>query len=934
MAKGKYTSKFTSVTAELFNDYYEDTNTVIRRKIASNASSKTNSVNTKQNKAVLSSKPQQKKTLKKQSNNNNKKVTNALKQTASFLNNQKLYQQEFPTLGQSYKSNIQKPQQQMMKKPQQQLKKQQQKFENKSVTIRTYRSPANYTAKQTEELLREFYSLCQSYNGMTYFGKAEFLSNSWSKSRSGKWVNSCSAISLRNAPAIRQIQRNSSVSTKKQMIQQSRNVPVKKQSIKQFKKLSEADLVREFSDICQCFDGMNYFGKSVFQNNSWSKNRSGNWINSCSAIALRNAPVVSRIQRQSAKKQPIKQAPVKQARQTSVRQASAIKRQSIKQVDIVREFSEICQCFDGMNYFGKSVFQKNSWTKNRSGNWINSCSAIALRNAPVVNRIQRQSAKKQVRQAPVKQAPIKKQQQKQVRQAPVKQAPIKKQSIQQKKMRMQKRNMKPVIDSNISKEQQQMNQKCIVAQQNASMKLQNKILKQFREKQEQLEKKKKLEEQQKLKKQQQMKLQQKNNERRLKQQQSIKQPSNLKKQQMEKEKKRVQRNIKNTKKEYVSKRNVRRQSGGMTRSQAKKIRKRQNLIMAINKRISELNAEKNQKLIFNKMVKQKTEQILKQKQNEEIQKSKAFAKQQSQSKLREKEAYEKQKKLVQKKLAKQKKQISQKFSKKSGLEAQKMKQLAELKNKLTPAQFSKIQSIMQQNGNQNKEQNARQLQSEQAKKSWQEQVKKMKARQQEIQQKQQKQAIVKRRFESIKRKLTPKQQENLMKQLKIKEQQKMKKSELKNRQPRVNNNNKKFVKKQTIQKQVTKQQPVRQMKQTANKKQMNKKAEVWTFVNNSKKIQPVQKSDQKPVQKVNRTTKQWKIVSSKPMNSNETRMFNNEFADLCNMFETTKYITYSNYKTWSKNKSGNYISNASVIAARNAPRMTKGLSKQMNFKKN
>jgi len=39
MAKGKYTSKFTSVTAELFNDYYEDTNTVIRRKITNNATS-------------------------------------------------------------------------------------------------------------------------------------------------------------------------------------------------------------------------------------------------------------------------------------------------------------------------------------------------------------------------------------------------------------------------------------------------------------------------------------------------------------------------------------------------------------------------------------------------------------------------------------------------------------------------------------------------------------------------------------------------------------------------------------------------------------------------------------------------------------------------------------------------------------------------------
>jgi len=821
---------------------------------------KKNSVSTKQNKAVLSSKPQQKKDLKKMSNNANKKViTNSLKQTASFLNNQKLYQKEFPTLGQSYKSNVQKQQQikqkpqQQKQKPQNQLKKQPQKIEATSIR-KTYKSPATYTAKQTEELLLEFYSLCQSYNGMTYFGKAEFLKNTWTKDRSGKWVNSCSAISLRNAPVVRRIQRNASA--KKQAVQQPRQAPVKKQPVKQFKKLTEADLVREFSDICQCFDGMNYFGKSVFKNNSWTRNRSGKWINSCSAISLRNAPIISRIQRQSTKKQSAKLAPAKQA---------PIKKQSkLSEADLVHEFSNICQCFDGMNYFGKATYKINSWIRSKSGNWINSCSAIALRNAPTISRIQRQNTKKQapVKKQQIKQAPIKKQQ---VKQAPVKkqtakqarQVPVKKQSAQQKKMKIQKRSMKPVIDSKITKEQQQMNQKCIIAQQNASMKLQNKILKQFREKQEQLEKKKKIEEQQKLKRKQQMKTQEKSSERKLKQQQlkqqqSIKQPSNIKKQQMEKEKRGLQKTIKKT--QSTQKRNIRRQAG-TTRSQAKKIRKRQNLIMAINKRISELNAEKNQKLIFNKMVKQKTEQILRQKQQIDIRKSMAFAKQQSQNKLREKEEYEKQRKLIQKKLAKQKKQIKQKITKKSGLEAQKMKQLAELKNKLTPAQFSKIQSIIQQNGNQSKEQNARQLQSEQAKKSWQEQVKKMKARQQEIQQKQQKQALAKKRLESIKRKLTPKQQENLMKQLKVKEQQKMKQSELKNRQPRVNNNNKKFIKKQINQK-VTKQQSqsAKQIKQSANKKQMTKKTEVWTFVNNNKKnlkTQKNQKSNQKPMQQKN-----------------------------------------------------------------------------------
>jgi len=815
MAKGKYTSKFGNVTAELFNDYYDDTNTVIRRKIANNANSQSNS--------------KQKKVLKKQSNDTNKKViTNSLKQTASFLNNQKLYQKEFPTLGQSYKSTVQqKPQQQIKQKPQQP-----QKVVSKLIAPRTYRSPANYTTKQTEELLREFYSLCKSYDGMTYFGKAAFQTNSWTKNRSGQWVNSCSTISLRNAPVVRKMQHQAPV--KKQPVKQIKQAPVKKQPVKQLSKQSEANLIREFSNICQCFDGMNYFGKSAFQKNSWSKNKSGNWVNSCFAISLRNAPIVRRNQRQAlAKKQPTKQAPVK--------------KQPIKQTH----------------------------------------------------------------QAP------------------------KKQPVQQRKMKMQNRSMKPNINSAITKEQQQMNQKCIVAQQNASMKLQNKILKQFREKQEQLEKKKKIEEQQKLKRQQEMKLQQRNTERKLKQQQSIKQtikqPSSIKKQQMQKEKIRVQKALKNTKRASTPKRNIRRQSD-MTRSQEKKIRKKQNLIKAINMRISELTAEKNENKIFNKMVKQRTEQILRQKQNIEMQNKIINAKEKSQSKLREKEAFDKQQKRIQRKLSKQKKQIRNKINQNSSLEAQKKRQLAELKSKLTPEQFSKIQNIMQQKGNQSKEQNARQLQSEQAKKSWQEQVKKMKARQQDIQQKQQKQNLIKRRLESIKRKLTPKQQENLMKQLKIKEQQKMMKTELKNHQPRVNNNNKKFVKKQNIQKQVTKQQPIRQMKQSINKKQMTKKTEVWTFVSN-KRSTKTQKPIQKPIQqKANKSTK--RTINTRPMNSSEIRIFNNEFADLCNMFETSKYLTYSNYKTWSKNKSGKYVSNASIIAARNAPRMTRGLSKQMNFRKN
>ncbi|ORX60811.1 hypothetical protein BCR36DRAFT_578888 [Piromyces finnis] len=849
MAKGKYTSKFTSVTAELFNDYYEDTNTVISKKMANNAASqKTNNVSTKQNKAVLSSKPQKKQNLKKQNNSANKKViTQSLKQTASFLNNKQKYQQEFPTLGQSYKSQTtQKPQPQM-KQQQQQIKKQQpQKLFNKTTAPRTYRSPATYTTKQTEELLRQFYSLCQSYNGM------------------------------------------------------------------------------------------NYFGKAVFQNCSWSKNQNGQWLNSASALALKNAPIVRKMQRQaSVKKQPMKQL----TRQASVKKQQPSMKMGKQQAEklFLNEFSEISQLFNGMSYFGKSSYQENSWAKNRQGQWVSKASSISLKNAPIVRKVQtirsrQASAKKQPVQqkAPIRQAPVKKQpvQQK----APVRQAPVKKQPVQQRKMKKQQRSMKPVVNSAITMEQKQMNQKMIVAQQNASMKLQQQILKQFNEKQQQLEKKKKLEQQQKLKQQQQLKIQKKNAEKKA---QTVKQPTNLKKQQLEKEKKRVQKAQKTLNKgnklNNKTKRNVRQ----MSRSQAKKLRKKQQLVNTINKRIQELVAEKQQKQLFSQMVKQKAEQILEEKHELAIQKSIALSKKEAQgNKLREKESFDKQQKQIQKKLTKQKSQIKQKVNKKnSQLEAQKKKQLAELRNNLTPEQFNKIQSIMQQKGNNTKEQNERQLQSEQAKKNWQEQVRKMKARQQDVQQKQEKQSLMKKRLESIKRKLTPKQQENLMNKLKIKEQQKQKTSQLKNRQPRANNNNKKFVKRAPINQAPVKQAPVKKQ----NTKQMNKKTEVWTFVSynkNSKVQKPVQKNAApKPVQQKSKNVKQFKTILTRKFNASETKMYNTEFTELCNVFESTKYVTYSNYKTWSMNKSGRYVSNASVIAARNAPRITRGLSKQMFFGK-
>jgi hypothetical protein len=328
------------------------------------------------------------------------------------------------------------------------------------------------------------------------------------------------------------------------------------------------------------------------------------------------------------------------------------------------------------------------------------------------------------------------------------------------------------------------------------------------------------------------------------------------------------------------------------------------------------------------MVKQKAQHILEEKQNASIQKS-MVRKQVEGNKLREKEAFDKQQKQIQKKLAKQKSQIKQKVNRSSNkLENQKKKQLAELKNQLTPEQFSKLQSFMQKNGNVSKEQTARQIQSEQAKKSWQEQVKKMKARQQEIQQKQQKQILVRKRLNSIKRKLPPKQQENLMKQLKLKEEQKMNN---KARQTIRANNNKKPVKKQAPVRQApVRQAPVKKAPVKQMKKANEKTSEVWTFVknNNSAKVQkPVQQKASKGVQ-------QFKTTPTKSLNASEAKIFNTEFMELCNVYECTTYATYSNYKTWSKSKSGKSVSNASVIAARNAPRMTKGLSKQMNFRKN
>jgi len=909
MTKGKYTSKFTNVTAELFNDYYEDTPTVENRKNANNATSKqkNNSVSTKQNKAV-SSKPQQKKVLKKQNSNANKKViTNSLKQTACFLNNQQRYQEEFPTLGQSYKSQKpQQQQQQQIKQKPQQLKKQPQKISNKLITPKTYISPATYTTKQTEELLRQFYAICQSYNGINYYGKADYQTNNWSKNSRQQWVNTASTWASKNAPVALKKQKQSekqSAWSRQPIQQKTRQASIKKQPSRMSKQ-SEEELLREFNDICQCYDGMNYFGKSSYQSNTWSS-KSGNWVNSASNWASKNAPVVLKTQKQSVwSRQPTQQKARQQqqkTRQASIKkQPTKMSKQSQEEL-LLEEFISICQCYSGMNYFGKSAFQSNTWSL-RSGEWVSTASSIASKNAPVVQRVQQKA----------------------------RQAPIKKQSVQQRKK--QQRKMKPVVNNEITIEQRQMNQNCIIAQQNASLKLQNQILKQHQEKQEQLEKKKKLEEEQQ---QQQMKLQKKNSQRKMQSvKQNVKQPQSLKKQQQIQKKRNL---VNNNKKLDNTPKNVKQMiANGMTRSQAKKIHKKQQLILKINKRIQELVAEKHQKQLFSQMVKQKAQQILEEKHEASIQKSMNNIKKQAQgNKLVEKESYEKQQKQIQKKLSKQKKQIKNKINNKSSaLEIQKKNQLTELKNNLTPQQLSKLQSIMQQNGNNTAEQNSRQLQSEQDKKGWQEQVKKMKARQQEVQQKLEKQALIKKRFENIKRKLTPKQQENLMNKLKLKEQQKMKKDELKNHQPRANNNNKKFAKKQAPLKQAPvkqapiKQQPIKQQKW--NKKQ--KKPEIWTFVNNSKKSK-VQKAAPKPVQQmVNKGVKQSKTVSSRNFTTSETRMFNNEFSELCNCFETTTYTPYSNYMTWSKNISGNYVSNASIISARNAPRITRGgLFKQMNF---
>jgi len=248
-----------------------------------------------------------------------------------------------------------------------------------------------------------------------------------------------------------------------------------------------------------------------------------------------------------------------------------------------------------MNYFGNSSFQANCWSKNRQGQWVNSACTMALKNAPVVGRQSKTTAKKQPVQqkaAPVRQPPVKKQpvQQK----APVRQAPVKKQPVQQQK-RMMKRNVKPVDNSARIMEQQQMNQKCIVAQQNASMRIQNQIIKQFNEK-------KMIEEQQQQLKQQQKKVQQKKPQ---SVKQNVKQPANLKK-------------VNSAPKRQVI-------PAGMTRSQFKKAQKKQQLVNKINKRIQELVAEKHQRQLFSQMVKHMTQHILEEKQKARIEKSKVQA---------------------------------------------------------------------------------------------------------------------------------------------------------------------------------------------------------------------------------------------------------------------------------------------------------------------
>jgi len=420
MAKGKYSSKLSGPTAELFNNYYEDTNTVMRRKIASNATSKTSS--TKQQKAVLSSKPQQQKKL-------NSSNSNALKQTATFLNSRQKYQQEFPSLSQSYKTqSTSKPQSQPQPQKLQQMKpkpQQQKMVFSRSAAPKTRMSPSSYTSKQIEALLHEFYGLCQSYNGMNYFGMAALLKNNWSMSQ-GKWVNSASAMALKNAPVVRRIGKQpvqQKAPIKKQSIQQK--APVKKQPVQQkapvkkMSKSSQASFLAQFNEMIQCFDGINYFGSSSFKVNAWSKNRQGQWVNSASTMASKNAPAVRKASKQTVKKQPVQQkAPVKKQ---PIQQKAPVKKMSKpSQASFLAQFNEMIQCFDGINYFGSSSFKVNAWSKNRQGQWVNTASTLALKNAPVVRRISKQPVKKQSMQK----APVKKQSAQQQRQ------PVKKMSKQ------------------------------------------------------------------------------------------------------------------------------------------------------------------------------------------------------------------------------------------------------------------------------------------------------------------------------------------------------------------------------------------------------------------------------------------------------------------------------------------------------------------------
>ena len=912
MAKGKYSSKFTGPTAELFNNYYEDTNTVMRRKIASNATSQSKTNSTKQQKAVLSSKPQQQKKL-------NSSNSNALKQTATFLNSKQKYQQEFPSLSQSYKTQSTskpKPQPQQQKLQQMKPKPQQQKMVfSRSAAPKTRMSPSSFTSKQIEELLHEFYGLCQSYNGMNYFGMAALLKNNWSMSQ-GKWVNSASAMALKNAPVVRRTSKQpvqQKAPIKKQSIQQK--APVKKQPVQQkapvkkMSKQSQASFLAQFNEMIQCFDGINYFGSSSFKVNSWSKNRQGQWVNSASTMASKNAPAVRKASKQTVKKQPVQQkAPVKKQ---PIQQKAPVKKMSKQsQASFLAQFNEMIQCFDGINYFGSSSFKVNAWSKNRQGQWVNSASTMALKNAPVVRKASKQTVKKQ----PVQQK-----------------APVKKQSIQQKA---------PV------KKMSKPSQASFLAQFNEMIHCFDGI-NYFGSSSFKVNAWSKNRQGQWVNSASAMALKNAPVVRRI-----SKQP---------------------VKKQSIQKAPVKKQSAQQQRQPVKKMSKQPQYNFAsevneVSQCFDGMNYFGKSSFKSNSWSMNRKGQWVNPASTMALKNAPAVSRS-SRLSSRKQPVQQKapvKKQPVQQKAPLKKQQVQQKASmrqapvKKQPMKQQKrsMKRMKSVDNSARikeQQQMNQMAMVAQRNASlkiQNqilKQFNEKKMAEEQQRKL-KEQQQKMK--EQQLKMKQQQQKKLQKKVQSTKQ--SSKQASNLRKANTVKRpvipagMTRSHFKKLQKKQQLVNKINKRIQElvaekhqKQLFSRMVKQMtQHILEEKQKAsiqksierNQAQLKKQTQAQLKKQVAlKKQAPVKQAPVKTKksytevvkQKASKNVKQSKTVSTKKYSASQIRMLNLEFTDLCNAFNCTSFETYSKYTTWSKNKSGMSVSSASVISARNAPRITK-----------